>query len=185
MNPNSHKNEFIIRISVLGHPDELVGQLIRQLVQSHHGQTTNHTFESISISISTLRVFIDECWVKLILVQPIGQGFFDKMVQHYFRSNGALILFSKNDAESFESARAFYHYFRFINRDPNIPVAFIEIQDTNDSLIIEESIQSEQGSPDFYYGLKSEDFKGFRKILLSLITHNLPGNKSTAKQAMV
>jgi hypothetical protein len=178
---NKSKEEYLIRISVLSHPDELVGQLVQHLVQKHYGRTTNHTFKAISISISTLRVFTDDCWVKLILVQPIGRGFFDKMVQHYFRSRGALILLSTDNAYSFESARAFYHYFRFINRDPRIPVAFVEIQDKPDALLLEEAIQLEQGLPDFYYGIRLDDFEAFRKILLSLITYNLAAKKSAAR----
>lgn len=84
------------------------------------------------------------------------------MVKHYFRSRGALILLSKDSADSFESARAFYHYFRFSNSDPSIPVAFVEIQKKSDDLLLEEVIQLEQQElPDFYYGIRFDDFKAF------------------------
>ncbi len=182
MTINRYKYEYLIRISVLSHPDELVGQLIRQLVQKHHGQTTNHTFESISISISTLRVFTEDCWVKLIIIQSIGRGFFDKMVQHYFRSRGAIILLSKDSADSFESARAFYHYFRLINRDPSIPVAFVEIQKKSNDILLEEVIQLKQELPDFYYGIRFDDFKAFEKILLSLVNYNLSSRKTNVSR---
>lgn len=185
MTATGHEAEYLLRISVLSHPDELVGRLVQHLVQKYHGRTTNHTFKAISISISTFRVFIDECWVKLILYQPIGQRFFDKMVQHYFRSQGALILLSKDNPDSFKSARAFYHDFRLINCDPNVPVAFVEIQDKPYDLILQEAVQLEQGPPDFYYGIKPDDIKGFGKILLTLITSNLAVMKATIRQVSV
>ncbi|MFX1507734.1 MAG: hypothetical protein ACFFDC_16730 [Promethearchaeota archaeon] len=185
MTSTRSKDEYMLRISVLSHPDELVGQLVQYLVQKHQGRTTNHTFKAISISISTFRVFTDDCWVKLILDRPIGQRFFDKMVQNYFRSQGALILLSKDNPDSRESARAFYYNFRSINCDPNIPVAFVEIQENPNDIILNEAIQLEQGPPDFYYGIKSDNFKGFRKILLSLITHNLVGMKAAIRQVSV
>ncbi|MHA2227091.1 MAG: hypothetical protein ACXAC8_17885 [Candidatus Hodarchaeales archaeon] len=115
MTDNRFKNAFTIKLSVLSHPDELVTPIIRSLIQEYHGQTTNHTFEAISISLSTLRIVSDNSSVKLILVRPIGSGFFDKMYKHHFRSNGAIILFSKGDPDSFEAARAFYNQFRYIN----------------------------------------------------------------------
>ena len=171
----------MIKISVLGHPDELVGQLMSNLIQQYHGQTTNHTFEAISISISTLRIFLDNRWVKLILVRPIGRGFFDKMYEHHFSSNGAIIAFSKGNADSFEAARAFYQQFRYINDDPHVPVAFVEIQDKLTDLILDDVIKLKQGPSDFYHGLESEDFEGFRTILLSLITHNLARKRAAPR----
>jgi hypothetical protein len=171
MTDNQYKDGCTIRLSVLSHPDELVTPIIRSLIQKYQGQTTNHTFEAISISFSTLRIVSDSSFVKLILVRPIGSEFFDKMYRHHFCANGAIIFFSKGDTDSFEAARAFYHQFRHINSGPNIPVAFVEIQENPDDLFIEDVIQLENGPHDFYYGIKDNDIERFGKILLSLISH--------------
>ena len=169
MNDINQKNKYIIRVSLLCHPEDLLFPLIRALIRKNKGQTTNHTFENLSLTVSTIEVFIANRTVKVILVQPIGRGFFNKMFGHHFHSSGAIIAFSKDNDDSFKASRALYQRFKDINTI-DVPIAFVGIQESPDDLVINEAIQLEVGSSEFYYFIQQHDFEEVGKILLSLVT---------------
>jgi hypothetical protein len=139
------------------------------LIQKNKGQTTNHTFEDLTFTASTIEIPIANRIVKVILVQPIGRGFFKIMFGHHFRSSGAIIAFSKDDNDSFEASRALYQRFKDINV-ADVPIAFVGIQKSPDDLVIDEPIQLEVGTSEFYYFIQHNDFEVLGKILLSLVT---------------
>ena len=165
----NQKNKYIIRVSLLCHPEDLLFPLIRALIQKYKGQTTNQTFEDLTLTASTIKIRIANRIVKVILVQPIGRGFFKKMFGHHFRSSGAIIAFSKDNNDSFEASRALYQRFKDINTD-EVPIAFVGIQESPDDLVTDEAIQLEVGTPEFYYFIQHNDFEVLGKILSSLVT---------------
>ncbi len=165
----NQKNKYIIRVSLLSHPEDLLFPLIRALIQKYKGQTTNHTFDDLNLTASTIEILIANRIVKTILVQPIGRGFFKKMFGHHFRSSGAIIAFSKDNDDSFEASRALYQRFKDINTD-DVPIAFVGIQESPDDLVINEPIQLEVGTSEFYYFIQHNDFEELGRILLSLVT---------------
>jgi len=164
----NQKNKYIIRVSLLCHPEDLLFPLIRALIQKYKGQTTNHTFEDLYLTVSTIKIRIANRIVKVILVQPIGRGFFKKMFGHHFHSSGAIIAFSKDNHDSFEASRALYKRFKDINT-AEIPIAFVGIQESPDDLVTNEAIQLEVGTSEFYYFIQHKDFEELGKILLSLV----------------
>jgi hypothetical protein len=165
----NQKNKYIIRVSLLCHPEALLFPLIRALIQKYKGQTTNQTFEDLTLTASTINIRVANRIVKVILVQPIGRGFFKKMFGHHFRSSGAIIAFSKDNNDSFEASRAYYQRFKDIN-SAEVPIAFVGIQESPDDLVTEEPIQLEVGTSEFYYFIQHNDFEVLGKILLSLVT---------------
>jgi hypothetical protein len=139
------------------------------LIQKYKGQTTNHTFENLTLTVSTIKILIANRIVKVILVQPIGRGFFKKTFGHHFHSSGCIIAFSKDNDDSFEASRDLYRRFKDINT-VDVPIAFVGIQESPDDLVTDEAIQLEVGSSEFYYFIQHQDFEELGKILLSLVT---------------
>ncbi len=163
------KNKYIIRVSLLCHPEDLLFPSIRALIQKYKGQTTNQTIEDLTLTASTINIRVANRIVKVILVQPIGRGFFKQTFGHHFRSSGAIIAFSKENNDSFEASRALYQRFKDINTT-EVPIAFVGIQESPDDLITEEGIQLEVGTTEFYYFIQQNDFEALGKVLLSLVT---------------
>jgi hypothetical protein len=164
----NQKNRYIIRVSLLCHPEDLLLPLIRALIQKYKGQTRTHTFEDLTLTASTIEMLIANRIVKVILVQPIGSGFFKKMFGHHFRSSGAIIAFSKDNNDSFEASRALYQRFKDINTE-DVPIAFVGIQESPDDLVTDEPIQLEVGTSEFYYFIQHNDFDVLAKILFTLV----------------
>ena len=81
----------------------------------------------------------------------------------------AIIAFSKDKDDSFEASRTLYERFKVINTD-EVPIAFVGIQESPDDPIIEEAIQLEVGTSEFYYFIQQGDFEELGNILLSLVT---------------
>ena len=161
-------DRYILRISLLCYPVDLLSPLVDDLVQKFNGQSTTQTIDDLSIAVSTIEVPVANRNVKIILVQPIGGGFYEKTFGHHFRSSGAIIAFLKDSNVSFETSRALYKRFNDINTD-DVPIAFIGILRSPDEPIVNEPIQVEVGSSEFYYFIQNDDFKEFAKILQSLI----------------
>ena len=165
-------NKYMIRISLLCHPVDLLFPLVRVLIQKLNGQSTKQTIEDLSLAVSTIEISVANRIVKVILVQPLGSGFYNKMFGHHFRSSGAIIAFLKDSNDSFEASRALYQRFKDINTI-DVPIAFIGILRSPDDPIVNEPLQLEVGSSEFYYFIPNDDFKEFARILHSLVTRIL------------
>jgi hypothetical protein len=148
---------------------DLLFPLVSGLNQQYNGQTTNRTIEDLSLTVSTIEIPVANRSVRVILVQPTGRGFFKKMFGHHFRSSGAIIAFLKDSNESFEVSRALYQRFKDINTD-DVPIAFIGIQESPDDPIINEPVQLEVGTSEFYYFIQNNDLAEFKRILDALVT---------------
>ena len=159
----------MIRISLLCHPVDILFPLVSVLIQKFNGQSTKQTIEDLSLVVSTIEIPIANRIIKVILVQPMGSGFFNKMFGHHFRSSGAIIAFLKDSSDSFETSRALYQRFKDINTI-DVPIAFVGILRSPDDPIVNEPIQIEVGSSEFYYFIPDGDFKEFARILHSLVT---------------
>jgi hypothetical protein len=158
----------MIRISLLCHPVDLLFPLVRALVQKFNGQSTKQTIEDLSLAVSTVEVSVANRIVKVILVQPLGSGFYNKMFGHHFRSSGGIIAFSKDNIDSFEASRALYQRFKDINT-VDVPIAFVGILKSPDDPVVNEPLQLEVGSSEFYYFIPNDDFMEFARILYSLV----------------
>jgi hypothetical protein len=143
--------------------------LVRVLVQKFNGQSTIQTIEDISLTVSTIEIRVANRIVKVILVQPIGSGFYNEMFGHHFRSSGAIVAFLKDSSDSFATSRGLYQRFKDINTI-DVPIAFIGILGSPDDPVVNEPIQLEVGSSEFYYFIPNDDVKEFARILHSLVT---------------
>ena len=161
-------NKYMIRISLLCHPADLLFPLVRVLIQKFNGQSTSQTIEDLSLIVSTIEIPVANRIVKVILVQPIGSGFYNKMFGHHFHSSGAIIAFLKDSNASFEASRTLYQRFKDINAI-DVPIAFIGILMNPDDPVVNEPIQLEVGSSEFYYFIPNDDLKEFARILHSLV----------------
>jgi hypothetical protein len=148
---------------------DLLFPLVSALVQKFNGQSTKQTIEDLSLAVSTVEVSIANRIVKVILVQPLGSGFYNKMFGHHFRSSGGIIAFSKDNNDSFEASRALYQRFKDINT-VDVPIAFVGILKSPDDPVVNEPLQLEVGSSEFYYFIPNDDFMEFARILYSLVT---------------
>ena len=159
----------MVRVTLLCHPADILFPLISALVQQYDGQTTNRAIEDLSLTVSTIAIPVANRIVKVILVQPITPGFFNKMFGHHFRSSGAIIAFLKDNNDSFEASRVLYQRFQDINKI-DVPIAFVGIQEASDDPISSEPIQLEVGTSEFYYFIQDNDTVEFKRILDALVT---------------
>lgn len=158
----------MIRISLLCYPIDLLFPLVRDLVQKFNGQSTNQTINDLSLTVSAIELPVANRIIKVILVQPIGSGFYNEMFGHHFHSSGAIIAFLKDSDYSFEASRALYQRFKDINTT-EVPIAFIGILRSPDDPVVNEPIQLEVGSSEYYYFIPNDDSEEFGRILHSLV----------------
>ncbi|UCG89890.1 MAG: hypothetical protein JSU57_05355 [Candidatus Heimdallarchaeota archaeon] len=161
------QDEFSLRISVLSHPDGYASQLIKSLVEKYSNQSTHENISVISANISTIKLFILNNPVKIILIQPVSQLFTNKLHTRFYKSLAALILFSDHDSEV--AAKVFYQIYRKTVGTTN-PVAFVEIiNDSDQKLLIDDPEILEKAPHEAYYSLKGNDVNSFQRILESLV----------------
>ncbi|MFX1285893.1 MAG: hypothetical protein ACFFB5_19785 [Promethearchaeota archaeon] len=161
------QDEFSLRISVLSHPDGYASQLIKLLLEKYSDQSTHENISVISANISTIKLFILNNPVKIILIQPISQYFTNKLHSRFYKSLAAMILFFDHDSEV--AAKVFYQIYRKIAGTTN-PVAFVEvINDSNKEILINEPEILENAPYEAYHSIKSDDVNSFQRILESLV----------------
>jgi hypothetical protein len=107
-------------------------------------------------------------FVKILLIQPVGRLFTDKLHTRYYKSSGATILFSRNDPDSFLAAKVFYQNFRKTEDQLSKPVAFVELFDKSDEPVIDEQ-EILDDKPVVYYSIKPDDVINFQQILETLV----------------
>ncbi len=156
-----------VRISVLSHPDETAIHLIQQLLAKYPTQSTHMNVSVLSANISTFEWYFSNAPVKILLIHPIGRLFTDKLHKRYYKSSGATILFSRKDKDSFLAAKVFYQNFRKSDDQLSKPVAFVELFDKSDEILIDEH-EILENKPVVYYSIKPDDEVTFQKILEAL-----------------
>ena len=83
MAANSNMKEYLLKISILGHPDELVSPLIHKLILSYPRQATLHNTSSVSENTYILQLELKSWRLTVYLVQPLGQYLIDKLQSDY------------------------------------------------------------------------------------------------------
>ncbi|MFX0124566.1 MAG: hypothetical protein ACFFAE_13120 [Candidatus Hodarchaeota archaeon] len=155
-------DDLSLRISILSHPDGQTTQFIQNLRKKYSQHSTYENISIISANISSFRWPILNKDVKIILVQPVSQYFTDKLHSRFYKSSGALILFSDHDSEV--AAKVFYQNYR---RTAGItkPVAFVEIINEPNRVMINEPEMLEDLPNEVYYAIKTDDVVSFQRIL--------------------
>jgi len=155
-------NDLSLRISILSHPDGQTTQFIRNLTKKYPQHSTYENISIISANISSFRWLILNKEVKIILMQPISQYFTDKLHSRFYKTSGAMILFSDHDSEV--AAKVFYQNYRRTAGLTN-PVAFVEIINNSKKITMMEPEVLEELPNELYYTIKNEDVNSFQKAL--------------------
>jgi len=168
------KTDLTIRMALLSHPDDFVTRLIKKMVESVPERATFTYFPSISANIAT--IILEELGefhnktIKLLLIQPVSNFFTDKLVKQYYETYGALIFFRsvRTYYDEFVAAKVFYENYRKLTDYQRHPVAFVEILEDEDFLLMDNSLEPEilEDAPyNFYYGIKPNNVIAFSNIL--------------------
>lgn len=155
-------DELSLRISVLSHPDSQTTQFIQNLTKRFPQHSTYENISVISANISSFKMQILNNEVKIILIQPVSQYFTDKLHNRFYKSSGAMILFSDHDSEV--AAKVFYQNYRRTVGLTN-PVAFIEIINDSNRILLNEPEKLEDLPNEVYYGIKTNDVNSFQRII--------------------
>ncbi|MFW9903305.1 MAG: hypothetical protein ACFFFH_03155 [Candidatus Thorarchaeota archaeon] len=155
-------NDLSVRISILSHPDGQTTHFIKGLTKKYPQQSTYENISIISANISSFRWFFLNKEVKIVLIQPVSQYFTDKLHNRFYKSSGAMILFSDHDSEV--AAKVFYQNYRRTAGLTN-PVAFVEIITNSNKMAITEPAILEDLPNEIYYTIKNEDINTFQRIL--------------------
>ncbi|UCG01879.1 MAG: hypothetical protein JSW11_20025 [Candidatus Heimdallarchaeota archaeon] len=155
-------DEISLRISVLSHPDGQTTRYIQNLTKRYPQNSTHENISVISANISSFRWPILNKEVKIILVQPISQYFTDKLHNRFYKSSGAMILFSDHDSEV--AAKVFYQNYRRTAGLTN-PVAFVEIIDDSNRIMLNEPEMLEELPNEVFYSIKKDDVYSFSRVL--------------------
>ena len=155
-------NDLSLRISILSHPDGQTTQYIQNLTKKYPQHSTYENISIISANISSFRWPILNKEVKIILMQPVSQYFTDKLHARFYKSSGAMILFSDHDSEV--AAKVFYQNYRRTAGLTN-PVAFVEILNSSKRITIKEPEVLEDLPNEMFYTIKNKDINSFQKAL--------------------
>ncbi|MHA2244445.1 MAG: hypothetical protein ACXADY_05710 [Candidatus Hodarchaeales archaeon] len=167
---NGNWKEYLLKISIFGHPDELINPLIQKLLLTYPLQATLHNTSSKSENTFIIQLEIENWRITIYLVQPVGQHLTDKMSSCFYTAiAGSIILFSNNNRKSFEAASTFYRQLRKLNGNLPILVSFIEVLD--DDVIVNEPEISDHAPNVTYYGIREDDEKAFSKIIENFVSN--------------
>lgn len=182
MTHNAEWKEFLLKISIFSHPDDITGPLIQKLMYSYPYQATRQDRSSQSENIFILQLEIENWRITIYLQQPLGKNLIDKLPSHYYSGTaGSIILFSHGDEMSYQAARAFYTRFRKINGDLPILVAFLEVYRGAQTPLLDEPEILEESPNTFYYGINENNEKVFGKIIGAIVGKYMVFDKEREK----
>ncbi|MFX1515170.1 MAG: hypothetical protein ACFFC6_02595 [Promethearchaeota archaeon] len=162
---------LIFNIAILTFLDKPVDHIIQAFLQKYPDQIIENQDTDVSLNLVSFLIKTDQELIKINLMQPISPYLIDKLATKYYNEKeGAIILFSKNNAYSFKAAKTFYKKLIKENEGFPIPIAFIELLETNEScqLNIDEPEILEDTPHVAYYGI-TENADGFESVLQFLI----------------
>ncbi len=127
--PKEEKNEYLLKICVVGTPSELKTNLIRQFAE---GKFTTNYLPTLGVDITTKKIQVDDSYVKLIIVDAAGQEFFGKLRPSYYRgASGAIIVFESNEEGDISIPLEWIKEFRKHIPNERIPTFFVEVKSEN------------------------------------------------------
>lgn len=164
------KNQHKVKVCVLSQPKDLVNQFIQELLQKHQEESSYRNFAALGLSISTINVQIENNRVQLILLQTSGQEFSDKLRLYYHGASGAIILFERNNQDSFEAAKRNFQFFKKVNQNSHVPVIFVDIVDKSKVIIIDDPEKLEDEPNILYYEINENNNQAFSNIIEFIIS---------------
>jgi len=164
---SKQKSEYILKLCILSHPDELANHFVKRLVEDYSGHSTE--FEALGVSISTIKIQIGNTnRVKVILIRTDGDRFLHKLGSYYQDTGGAIILFSNDQPDSFNKASLFFQSYKKIVEEPIVPIIFVDLRDKSERILDTEPEESEDGSS-LYYEVNMDDTQAFDSLLRTLV----------------
>lgn len=160
---------MIFNIAILSFLDKPVDHIIQAFLQKYPDKIENQK-ALVSLNIASFLFETHQGTVKINLMQPISPYLIDKLAKTYYNEKeGAIILFSTNNENSFKAAKTFYKKLIKENEGYQIPIAFVELGP-------DELIQQHIDEPEIlteapyvaYYGI-TENADGFESILQFII----------------
>ena len=160
---------MIFNIAILSFLDKPVDHIIQAFLQKYPEQIENQETHA-SLNMVSFLFETDQRIVRINLMQPISPYLIDKLAKSYYQEKeGAIILFTKNNENSFKAAKTFYKKLIKDNKGFPIPIAFIELeQDESSQPHINEPEILEDMPQVAYYGI-TENADGFESILRFII----------------
>jgi hypothetical protein len=163
------KEEIKLKICILCQPGELISSFIPELLEKFEGETIEKNFSCLGVKPTILKLTINSIRIKFLIFQSVSRNLANKLRPYYKGSVGAFIVFSHSNQESFNAAKRFYQYFRSITHNPRIPVAFIEIQEEKDTILIKEGERINKRSNEVYYEIRMGDNRNFITVFETVI----------------
>jgi GTPase SAR1 family protein len=128
------KNEYSLKICVIGSPDKLKTEFIRSFAER---QFTDY-YNTQGVAITTKKIQIDTNNIKLILAEASGKEFFGELRPSYYRgASGAVICYEKTTI-GLKVVTDWYNEFRKHTPDPRIPITLVCINTGLDEITTEE-----------------------------------------------
>ncbi len=125
------KNEYLLKISIIGSPDKLKTEFIKSFAEY---QLPDHSYMH-GVIINTKKIQVDDNNVKLILAETSEKEFYRKLRLSYYRgASGAVICYEKTN-DGLKAATYWYNDFRKHITSSNIPVTLVCINTGSDELI--------------------------------------------------
>ena len=160
------KGEYILKLCTLSHPDELAVNMIRRLLQKNSNKSTFNNFDSLGVSIATVKIPIESTYVKIVFLRTDEKEFFSKLRSYYRGVSGAIILFTRNNKLSFEKAKMFYQFLKKVIEDLIVPTVFIDVLDKAEKIDIEEPEELDDIKEKVvYFEIIKDDSEAFSRIL--------------------
>ena len=160
---------MIFNIAILSFLDKPVDHIIQAFLQKYPDKIESKETR-VSLNVVSFLFDTDQGTAKINLMQPISPYLIDKLAKTYYNEKeGAIILFSTNNENSFKAAKTFYKKLTKENEGHQIPIVFVELDP-------DESIQQHIDEPEIlkeapyisYYGI-TENADGFELILQFII----------------
>jgi hypothetical protein len=177
---NSISTGLIFNIAILTFLDKPVDHIIQAFLQKYPDQIANQNTD-VSLNLVSFLFKIDQEIIRINLMQPISPFLIDKLASKYYNEKeGAIILFSKNNEYSFKAAKTFYKKLIKENEGFPIPIAFIELLETDESnqLNISEPEVLEDAPHVAYYGI-TENADGLESVLRFLVQNYYVAHKES------
>ncbi|MFX1286559.1 MAG: Rab family GTPase [Promethearchaeota archaeon] len=158
--------EELLKICVLG-STEFKTSLIRRFAE---GKFTTNYLPTLGVDIITKQIKVNNNEVNLILVDTIGQEFFDKLRPSYFRgASAAIITFEKVDQNSFHAVRDWYRELKKHHPQAAFPIALVGFITNSETIMKGEGMALAEELGLSYYEIKPTDKETIETILHDLV----------------
>jgi len=175
----------IFNIAVLSFSDKPVDHIIQAFIQKYPDRVSDQNSSS-SLEFLPFHFEYDQMSIRINLIRPISPHLIDKLEKTYYNEKeGAMILFSKNNEYSFKAAKTFYRKLQKENEDFPIPIAFVELLESDEQIVTD--ISEPEVLDDIpqvgYFGL-TENAEGFETIIRFIVGNYIDIHKMMEKNSL-